>query len=282
MAEKYLYSQGSHSDMALDHVQNAHDAIFRVCCSLSFKDFILNFFPAEVFTKHSVKCKYNVPQGWNYVWKNINFIFFHRLVIKKSCFSFSVQPFPFKVAQMWPSCGQSSSGQRCGYNREEFVLVCPFRTSSGEISWIQLQMFLSVCVLGIGVWPFWSEEKKRTTGVCCTDESKFCSEQIRNPSHLRIFPSFPAECTFCDQRCGNTAAHRLDPSLSWHNVWPFGISSGNTPSVPTPTDHQPACFLPKRSFLFFLWSVISLLCLCCFTTCWILNNNRSVQLKRWI
>lgn len=71
---------------------------------------------------------------------------------------------------------------------EEFVLICPFGKSSGEISQILLQMFHSVCVLGIGVWPFWSKKKKRTAGVCCTDESKFCLERIRNPSHLRIFP----------------------------------------------------------------------------------------------
>lgn len=35
-----------------------------------------------------------------------------------------------------------------------FVLIRPLGKSSGEISWIPLQMFHHVCMLGIGVGPF--------------------------------------------------------------------------------------------------------------------------------
>lgn len=37
---------------------------------------------------------------------------------------------------------------------EGFVLIRPLEKSSGEISWILLQMFHYVCMLGIGVGPF--------------------------------------------------------------------------------------------------------------------------------
>lgn len=37
---------------------------------------------------------------------------------------------------------------------EEFVLICPLGKPSGEISWILLQMFHCVSMLGIGVGPF--------------------------------------------------------------------------------------------------------------------------------
>lgn len=40
------------------------------------------------------------------------------------------------------------------HNMKEFVLICPLGKSSGEISWILLQMFHCVCMLGIGVGPF--------------------------------------------------------------------------------------------------------------------------------
>lgn len=60
-----------------------------------------------------------------------------------------------------------SNQHRCGHrvvrapvvrgvagNMEKFVLICPLGKSSGEISWILLQMFHCVCMLGIGVGSF--------------------------------------------------------------------------------------------------------------------------------
>ena len=75
-------------------------------------------------------------------------------------------------------------------------------------------------------------------------------EQIRKRSHLRIFPGSPAESTFCDQRHGNTMARRLDSSLSWHSLRPFGISSGNTLRPCQQWQTTNACMLPPTEFIF--------------------------------
>lgn len=64
-------------------------------------------------------------------------------------------------------------------------------------------------------------------GLQCRRVQALLTEQIRKSSHLRIFPGSPAESTFCDQRHWNTTTCRLDPSLSWHSLQPFGISRGS-------------------------------------------------------
>lgn len=116
----------------------------------------------------------------------------------------------------------------------EFVLICPLGKPSGEISWIPLQMFPCVCMLRTGVGPFDLNENVPQRFAAQASPSS----AHRKSSHLRIFPGSPAESTFCDQRHWNTTTCRLDPSLSWHSLQPFGISSGNTESVPAVADHQ--------------------------------------------
>lgn len=133
---------------------------------------------------------------------------------------------------------------------EKFVLICPLGKSSGGISWILLQMFHCVCMLGIGVGWLWSKWKHTAEGLQHGGVEALLREQIRNRSHLRIFPGSPAESTFCDQRHGNTTARRLDPSLSWHSLQPFGISSGNSRSRCQQWQTTNACILPPTEFIF--------------------------------
>lgn len=111
---------------------------------------------------------------------------------------------------------------------EQFVLICPLGEPSGEISWILPQMFHCVCMLGIGVGLFdLNENAPQRFAVRASPSSvRRANQGLFPPPDFPRFP--PAEATFCDQRHGNTTARRLDPSLSWHSLQPFGIPSGNT------------------------------------------------------
>lgn len=57
----------------------------------------------------------------------------------------------------------------------QFVLICPLGEPSGEISWILLQMFHCVCMLGIGVGPFDLNENAPQR-FCSAGECQLCSQ----------------------------------------------------------------------------------------------------------
>lgn len=131
---------------------------------------------------------------------------------------------------------------------KKFVLICPLGKSSwGNIMDSAADVLLCLHAWNWG-WALWSKWK-RTTEVCRAGELKLYSES-KSETHLRIFPGSPAESTLCDQRHGNTTARRLDPSLSWHSLRPFGISSGNTLSQCQQWQTTSACMFPLTEFIF--------------------------------
>ncbi len=158
-----------------------------------------------------------------------------------------------------------SNQDRCGHrvvrapavrggadSTEKFVLICPLGKSSREISWILLQMFHCVCMLGIGVGPFDLNENapQRFAAWASRSSAQRANQKLFPPPD---FPRFPCRVyTFCDQRHGNTTARRLDPSFSWHSLQPFGISRGNTISRCQQWQTTNACILPPAEFIFIL------------------------------
>lgn len=86
-------------------------------------------------------------------------------------------------------------------------------------------------------------------------------EQIRTSSHLQIFPGFPVESTFCDQRHGNTTARPVALiHLSLGTTWSHLASPAETLTVGASSGRPPmhAYFLPQSSFLYQLSSIINL------------------------
>lgn len=105
----------------------------------------------------------------------------------------------------------------------QFVLICPLVEPSGEISWILLQMFHCVRMLGFRVGPF-DLKWKCTAEVLQCGRVFLCTrrvdQQLLPPLDFPRFP--PAESTSCDQRHGNSTACCLDLSLCRHSLQPFG------------------------------------------------------------
>lgn len=75
----------------------------------------------------------------------------------------------------------------------QFVLICPLGEASGEISWILLQMFHCVCMLGIGAGPLWSKWKRTTEVLQRERAPALLAEPTGGSHHLRIFPGFPPQ-----------------------------------------------------------------------------------------
>lgn len=101
----------------------------------------------------------------------------------------------------------------------QFVLICPLGEPSGEISWILLQMFHCVCMLGIGVGPFDLNENAPQR-FCSAGERQLCSQ------------SRPAALT--TSGFSQVSPRRVD--LLWSETWEY---HGPSPwSVPLPA--QPA------------------------------------------
>lgn len=96
-----------------------------------------------------------------------------------------------------------SNQDRCGHrvvrapvvrgvsdSKEEFVLICPLGKSSGEISWILVQMFHCVCMLGIGVGPFDLNENapQRFADRVSRSSAQRANQKVFPPPD---FPRFP-------------------------------------------------------------------------------------------
>lgn len=146
--------------------------------------------------------------------------------------------FSFHSTQMWTRSGQNSSGQGRDHQPERVCFnMSIWKILQGDMkeSAADVALCLHAWIWGSALWSDW----KRTTEVCTSGESKvLLTEQIRRVSRLRIFPGLPAESTFCDQRCGNTTAPPLDPTLSWHNLRPVAIAAGDLHSVPVTDRHR--------------------------------------------
>lgn len=157
--------------------------------------------------------------------------------------------FPLKPAQMWTQSGQSSSGQGCVI---QLGGVCfnmwSWKILRGNI--IDSAADVSPCLHAWNWgWALWSEPKC-TAEVCSMASQSSAQRRNEKPFPSPYFPRFPCRVTFCDQRPGNTADCRLDPSLPWHCLQPFGISCGNTWSLCQQWQTTKTCILPPTEFIF--------------------------------
>lgn len=131
---------------------------------------------------------------------------------------------------------------------EEFVLICPLGKSSGEISWILLQMFHCVCMLGIGVGPFDLNENAPQRFAARASQSS-AQRANQKPFPPLDFPRFP--CRVYLLWSETWEYHGPSPwSISLLAQLAFGISSGNTLSQCQQWQTTNACMLPPTEFIF--------------------------------
>lgn len=121
---------------------------------------------------------------------------------------------------------------------EEFVLICPLGKPSGEISWILLQMFHCVSMLGIGVGPFdLNENAPQRFAVRASPSSAHRANQKVFPPP--DFPRFPCRVYLLWSETWEyhgpspwSIPLLAQPATIWHLQWK------HSESVPAVADHQ--------------------------------------------